>query len=83
MVKPVVLDHATPDVVPLAGRAGDGGGTCIGLHATCVGEPLAVIADLGRHPGAELDPETGKAQDDFSVRVLEKLATAADPRFTG
>ncbi|MFF2468408.1 hypothetical protein [Streptomyces mirabilis] len=31
-----------------------------------------VVADLGQHPGAELDSEPGEAQDHVSVRVLRK-----------
>lgn len=35
-----------------------------------VGEPVAVVSDLGEHPGTELDAESGEAEDDLSVRGL-------------
>lgn len=46
--------------------------TGISLQASCVGEAASVVADLGQHPGTELDAETGKAEDDLSVRVLRE-----------
>lgn len=37
-----------------------------------VGEPGAVVSDLGEYPGAELEAEAGAAEDDLRVRVLGK-----------
>jgi len=39
---------------------------------TSVREAGLVVADLGEHPGAEVDAEAGKAEDDLSVRVLRE-----------
>lgn len=72
VVEPVVLHSAAADVVLLAGGAGDGGRARVCLEAAGVGEPGAVVSDLGEHPGAELDAETGKAEDHVSVRVLRE-----------
>lgn len=39
------------------------------LEAPGVGKPCAVVADLGEHPGTELDAEAGEAEEDLGVRV--------------
>ena len=72
MVEPVVLDPPAGDARLLAGGPGDGRGACVRLQAAGVGEPCAVVPDLGEYPGAELGAEPGEAQDHVSVRVLRE-----------
>ena len=67
MVESAVLDHLASDVTFLAGCANDVNGSGVGLEAAGVGKPLAVVADLGQHPGAKLDAESEEAQDHLGV----------------
>lgn len=64
----VVLDEAASDEVFLARRASDGCGAGVCLEPPGVGEAGAVVANLGEHPGRELDSEPGEGQEYLSVR---------------
>src|SRR5437764_1880131 len=69
-VESVVFDSAAGDGDAAAGGAGDGGGAGVGLERAGVGEPGAVVADFGEHPGAGEIGQAGEAGDDRVVWVL-------------
>jgi len=56
----------------LAGGAGDRCGAGVGLQRPGIGEPVAVIAELGEHPGTGDRSQAGKAGNDLGVGMLEE-----------
>jgi hypothetical protein len=74
----VVLHPAAGDAGLLARRPGDRRGAGVCLQPASVGEPLSVVPDLGKHPGAELGAEAGEAEDDLSVRVQAAITPARE-----
>lgn len=68
--QPLVLDLAVMDHGGLAGRAGDRCCSGVGLEGAGVGEPVAVVADLGQDSGAGQVGESGEAGDDGGVGML-------------
>ncbi len=53
-----------------AAGAGDGSGAGEGFQPASVGEAVAVVADLGEHPGTGQVPQAGEAGDDLGVRAV-------------
>lgn len=68
----VVLDHASSDVVLLAGGAGERCGSGVCLQAAGVGEAVAVVAGLGEDTCRELDTEAREAKEYLGIGMLAK-----------
>jgi hypothetical protein len=71
--EPVVVYVARQHGLLLAGLAGDRGRAGVGFTGSGVDVAGGVVAELGKHPGAEHDAKAGLAQIDLSVRVLAKM----------
>lgn len=69
----VVLDPAEGDRDAAPGRAGDRCGSGVGLQRAGVGEPSAVVADLGQDAGAGEVGQAGEAGDDRVVGVFAEF----------
>jgi hypothetical protein len=65
----VVLGAPGVHEAGLAGGTSDRGDAGESLESSRVGEPAAVVADLGQQPGTESDPEPGNAGHDLRVGV--------------
>jgi hypothetical protein len=71
--QPPVPDMAMQHNGFLATGTGDRSRSSEGFQPAGVSEAGAVIADLGKHPGAGQHSQAGEAGDDLGVRVLLKM----------